>query len=822
MANQMKSVSAPGSVASPLRWLAGLAALFVGATAVWFAARYPILPTLVLGLWVAWVVVCYRSPLLWVGVVPALLPVLGFAPWTGWLVVEELDFLLAGVVFAGFGRIALAVGAAGTGHHASGPGNGTRIPLFSLVLLIALVGTSSIAAVRGVLDAAPTDAGFTQGYFDPLNSLRLLKPFFWALLVAPLFVANLRAAPARTAAHLVIGLATGLGVAAMGALWERAAFPDVLNFSADYRTTSLFWEMHVGGAALDGYLALAFPFALALALDVRGRTAHLATSLLVLLACYAALTTFSRGVYAALPVGVLVFLVLRIRQDPRFAAARGWRAAIGAAAFLLAGSGIAWAIFQHGGYRGLLAMLMAFAALVVSLPAMRSLPARLLALALVSGLIASAAVAVVGTVLPKGPYVCHAVLFAMWASLAYMRKGSTEPGVVFAATATALALVASAVNVSLHWGGTPGAVLPALAGIAVLLAAVWASRSAVATALTGWREQLWLVAAAAMLGAGVSVLVGGAYLGERFATTREDLDGRMKHWSASLDVLAWPADWVFGKGLGRYPASYFYHVPDTGLPGSYAWKQIDGNGYLSLSGPRYSMSWGDLFRFAQRVPPEHGNYSLSFDLRAATDIEVHAEICEKHLLYNENCAVASRLVKAAGPGWHRAQIELDGQKLSGGAWYAPRLAFFSLAVASSGRNAEFDNLRLVGPDGADVIANGAFDEGTARWFFTSDRHHLPWHIKNLFLNVLFEQGAAGLMVFGALLIAFFWRVCLGSAKAHPLAPSLAGAVAGFVVVGLFDSLLDVPRVAWQFYMLLCIGLLVVPGGGRSLARSEGH
>ncbi len=171
----MKSVSAPRSVASPLRWLVGLAALVVGATAVWFAARYPILPALALGLWVAWVVACYRSPLLWVGVVPALLPVLGFAPWTGWLVVEELDFLLAGVVFAGFGRIALAVGAAGTGQHASGPGNGTRIPLVSLVLLVALVGTSSIAAVRGVLDAAPTDAGFTQGYFDPLNSLRLLQ-----------------------------------------------------------------------------------------------------------------------------------------------------------------------------------------------------------------------------------------------------------------------------------------------------------------------------------------------------------------------------------------------------------------------------------------------------------------------------------------------------------------------------------------------------------------------------------------------------------------------------------------------------------------------
>ncbi len=58
----------------------------------------------------------------------------------------------------------------------------------------------------------------------------------------------------------------GLGVVALGALWEHVAFPGLLNFSTDYRSTSVFWEMHVGGAALDGYLALAMPFAGALAL----------------------------------------------------------------------------------------------------------------------------------------------------------------------------------------------------------------------------------------------------------------------------------------------------------------------------------------------------------------------------------------------------------------------------------------------------------------------------------------------------------------------------------------------------------------------------
>ena len=109
-----------------------------------------------------------------------------------------------------------------------------------------------------------------------------------------------------------------------------------------------------------------------------------------------------------------------------------------------------------------------------------------------------------------------------------------------------------------------------------------------------------------------------------------------------------------------------------------------------------------------------------------------------------------------------------------------------------------------------MIANGDFAKGTDRWFFTSDRYHLPWHIKNLFLNVLFEQGMLGLLAFLALLGVFFQRIVWGSARLHPLAPAMAAGVAGFVVVGLFDSLLDVPRVAWQFYMLLCAGLLLKP------------
>jgi len=55
---------------------------------------------------------------------------------------------------------------------------------------------------------------------------------------------------------------------------ERLAFTDLLNFSADYRSTALFCEMHVGGAPLDAWLMLSFPFALASLLAARSPLAR--------------------------------------------------------------------------------------------------------------------------------------------------------------------------------------------------------------------------------------------------------------------------------------------------------------------------------------------------------------------------------------------------------------------------------------------------------------------------------------------------------------------------------------------------------------------
>jgi hypothetical protein len=230
---------------------------------------------------------------------------------------------------------------------------------------------------------------------------------------------------------------------------------------------------------------------------------------------------------------------------------------------------------------------------------------------------------------------------------------------------------------------------------------------------------------------------------------------------------------------------------------------------LRLSGPRYPASFGDLFRVSQRVPALPGSYVVVADVRVSRPATLHVEICAKHLLYADGCAVTERLVAGNSNGWQRLTLPLDARRVMRGPWYAPRLAFFSMAVESSGESIDINGVSVLGPDGREVIDNGDFTRGMERWFFTSDRYHLPWHIKSLPLNVLFDQGIVGLALFSVLTALALWRLTAGRAARHPAAPYIAAALAGFLVVGLFDSLTDVPRVAFVFYFLTFAALMLV-------------
>jgi hypothetical protein len=114
--------------------------------------------------------------------------------------------------------------------------------------------------------------------------------------------------------------------------------------------------MHVGGAALDGFLALTVPFAV---WELRRSYGVLRTAAALWLsgvAVYACLTTFSRGLYLAIPVGLGVLWLLLIRQRRAALAPAGALSSAGKVlALATLGAAAFYFVFRFGGYRALLA-----------------------------------------------------------------------------------------------------------------------------------------------------------------------------------------------------------------------------------------------------------------------------------------------------------------------------------------------------------------------------------------------------------------------------------------------------------------------------------
>ena len=67
---------------------------------------------------------------------------------------------------------------------------------------------------------------------------------------------------------------------------------------------------------------------------------------------------------------------------------------------------------------------------------------------------------------------------------------------------------------------------------------------------TRLREQGIVVASAAVIAGSVAVMLGGAYMGERFATSEQDFEGRIQHWRDGLGLLSTPTRMAAGQGIG--------------------------------------------------------------------------------------------------------------------------------------------------------------------------------------------------------------------------------------------------------------------------------
>ncbi|WP_426116169.1 hypothetical protein [Massilia sp. PWRC2] len=736
----------------------------------------------------------------WLMAVPALLPVLDLAPWTGWFFLDELDLLLLATAAIGYARL-------------GGASRAAVLPPMFKVLIALLALCTTISAIIGLLPLVPADATAFATYASPYNSVRVAKGTWWALILLPLLRDSAGPDLDGLRRYLLPGMLIGLGLTACAVIWERLVFPGLLNFASDYRPTAPFSAMHTGGAALDAYLALSFPFVAGSLVLARTTVQRSIAALLFLLGCFAGLSLFSRDIYLAygLTAAILtVFLLSRGARQGRFGGG-----AIVAGIVLLAVTALALhRAFESGGYRLLACALIVLGAAFVLAGAPQRLRHRLPCAALALGL--CGLTLGITNAFDKGAYIAFigaAACFAAGAA-AMLNSGSRRSALGTTVAAAALPAIAlAAVLVGQHWGGSAARMDGALV---VAWAAILLATARLLPAQPVRLDQRGLMAAlVCVIGfATIIPITSSYYLGSRWATTSADLDVRLRHWSEALDMMDNSlTTTVFGMGLGRYPEVYAWHNTHGELPSTLRYTRADGHPALELGAPQYSAGYGEVIRMLQHVPLEHGRaYRFEADVkRHGNGGTLAVAVCERWMLYPQHCVPIPAKLTAAADSWQHIDSTIIATELGFSGWLAPPV---QLELSADGAASSVTLTRLSLRDaatGKELLRNGDFAEANTGWFFSSDRNHFPWHIKNVAVNSVFEQGWAGTAILLMFVLYLAGDLLMRCSEGEAQAAVYLAALGSFLLTGLFDSLFDVPRLTLMFLLVAwAAGLRAAP------------
>ncbi len=304
----------------------------------------------------------------------------------------------------------------------------------------------------------------------------------------------------------------------------------------------------------------------------------------------------------------------------------------------------------------------------------------------------------------------------------------------------------------------------------------------------------WAVPAVVLLGGMVAYpVLSGSFAQARLGSVPQDMAARLAHWRQSLGMMQ-PEALAFGMGLGSFPRNYLQAGGAENMPGTYRYVMQDDRVVLRLG------SGSPSIYLDQRIArPAGRDYRIVARLRGfGGEAVLSVFLCEKNVLYSLRCR-SHRL--AVGQGQWR-EVEAEGRWFADEAgWPRPPLVL-SLANLGAGSVVEVDRIALTDGAGNQGVQNGAFWQGGDHWLFTSDTYW-PWHMENLFLHLLFEQGLFGLLLF-LLLLGRVGALLLHAD--HVLALGLLAGLTGFLVTGLFSSLLDAPRFIFLFYLLALVAL----------------
>jgi hypothetical protein len=321
----------------------------------------------------------------------------------------------------------------------------------------------------------------------------------------------------------------------------------------------------------------------------------------------------------------------------------------------------------------------------------------------------------------------------------------------------------------------------------------------------------WTLAVVGVLALVAAPVLGGRYLGERFSQAGADFAVRVSHWRDALGMMKSDAKTLaFGMGSGRFPDAYFWGNRKGAWPPAYRFELAQGERGLVLR-----LTGGSGLYFEQRVAVVPGQrYRLAFDARGSPGSpELAIALCEKSLNYSGECTWHPTILDGT---WRRYSIEIPSGPIGSGGPLPGRPVALTLQNPAPGSVIDVDNVSLTDPTRVELVRNGDFGRGMDFWFFSSDEH-LPWHVHSLPIHVVFEQGLVGLAALALLVLYALKRLAQASADAARSA--LLASLAGYLVVGLFSSLVDTPRL---MLLLLMSVFAAVASSAEVRGRTRSH
>jgi len=222
------------------------------------------------------------------------------------------------------------------------------------------------------------------------------------------------------------------------------------------------------------------------------------------------------------------------------------------------------------------------------------------------------------------------------------------------------------------------------------------------------------------------------------------------------------------------------------------------------------MGPGEDLAFGQRVSVRPDTvYKLRVKIRAEGKGRIAVFLCERNLIFASNfmanCNASSIRFNEVGGGFIEYSGELNSGQVGQRHWLFRWPTTLYLKNFSKDVLVDIEDVYF-GVQGTQLLKNSMFSNGTDSWFFYNDFAHLPWHMKNTYLQSWYNYGWFGLVLFLAMVAATI-IVAVKRQGNIALPVAFASGIVAVGVFGVFGSPLDSSRVSWLFYFYIFASLM---------------